>query len=519
MSYSGDAAILPAGTDFGYLFSALPVPCLMLRADAPHFTILAATDSYLAATCSTRTDIVGRGLFEAFPDNSQDPFATGVRDLLSSLERVLATRTADSMGLQKYDIPRRDGATGFELKYWSPVNSPALGPEGSVDFIFHRVEDVTDYVLLQERVASRTGHGDIRLAEAEILRSMREVKEVNRQLKAANEDLLRSRLRLDAALDVGRLGAWEMDISTGTSERSPLHDEIFGFATPLPSWSVEDLVARVVPEDRDRVAASFRDATEQGKVWATECRVRRVDNGALRWIRLQGRPLHGTDGKVTHLFGIVADITTRKRAAERQQLLLAELNHRVKNSFAAVQSIVAHTLRGTRSLEEARGMLMGRLVALGRAHDLLTQTTGSGAPLSEIVRQTVAPFSAGNSAGGPVSVTGPDLALAPKAAVALHAVFHELATNAAKYGALSTLDGYVSIIWTIDPHADAPALVLTWTERGGPSLSPPKTKGFGSRLLERSVVNELGGTLTTDYEPDGLVIRMQIPLSKWAWAL
>lgn len=510
--------MLPEGVGFFVLFAALPVPCLMLRPDAPQFTILAATDAYLVATRSQRADIVGRGLFEVFPDNSQDPSATGMRDLLSSLERVLATRMPDAMGLQKYDIPQRDGRAGFDVKYWSPINAPVLGPEGSVELILHRVEDVTEYVLHGERAASRIGKGDSRLAEVEILRSAREVKEINRQLKAANDDLARSRLRLSAALDVGQLGAWEMDLSTGAAERSPLHDEIFGFAAPPPSWGVEHLLERVVPEDRATVAEGFGDAAENGTVWVSECRIRRLDNGALRWIRLQGRPLAATGGKVTHLLGVVADITARKRAEERQAFLLAELKHRVKNSFAAVQSIVAHTLRGARSLEEARRTLMGRLVALGRAQDLLTQTAGSGAPLREVVRQTVSPFSGQDPAGCRVSVAGPELVLAPKAAVALHAVFHELATNAAKYGALSVSSGCVAVSWTADPHADSPAMVLSWTERGGPPVAPPRSKGFGSRLLERSVVTELGGTLTTDYQADGLVLRMRIPLSAWAWA-
>lgn len=513
------AAALPAGIDWIHVLAAVPAPCLLLRADAPQFTILAASDAYLAATSSQRSDIVGRGLFDAFPDNAQDPSSTGVRDLISSLERVLATRGADAMGLQKYDIPRRDGSAGFDVKYWSPVNAPVLGPAGAVEAILHRVEDVTEYVLLREGTASRTAKDLRRPAEAEILRSAREVKEINRQLKAANDDLLRSRLRLGAALDVGRLGAWEMDLATGAAELSPLHDEIFGLAAPPPRWGVEDLLVRVVPEDRDAVAASFREAVDKGTVWASECRIRRMDNGALRWIRLQGRPLRGPNGEATHLLGVVADITGRKRAEERQQLMLAELNHRVKNSFAAVQSIVAFTLKCARSLEDARRMLMGRLVALGRAQDLLTQTAGSGAPLSEIVRQTLSPFSAEDAAIRRVSFAGPELVLAPKAAVALHAVLHELATNAAKHGALSVSDGCVSIAWTADAHADAPALVLTWTERGGPPVSPPRSRGFGSRLLERSVVTELGGTLATDFQPGGLVVVIRIPLSTWGWAL
>lgn len=512
------ASIAPPHLDYARLFAAVPSACLVLRPDPPRFSIIDATDAYLVATQTTRPELLGRGLFEAFPSNPDDEAATGTRDLLASLERVLATRSPDVMGLQKYDIPRRSGRPGFDVKYWVPVNTPVLDAQGLVEVILHRVEDVTDYVTGRSGSPGLNRHAGP-WPDAEVLRRTREVKDANRRLLADNLDLRRSELRLSAALAVGRLGAWAMDLKARAAERSALHDEIFGLNAPTPTWGIEEILLRVVPEDRPEVEASFRRALDEESVWTVDCRIRRADNGALRWLRLQGRPLRAGGNKVTHLVGVVADVTDQRRAEERQQLLLAELNHRVKNSFAAVQAIATYTLKRAGSLDEARRMMTGRLLALGRAQDLLTSTAGSGADLREIVQRTVAAFSAQDFAASRIAMSGADLALAPKAVIALHAVLHELAVNAAKHGALSVPDGRLSVTWTVNDADGAPTVVILWLEEGGPPTAPPDNRGFGLRLIERSIIGELGGQLSLDFRPAGLSARIGIPLSAWGWVL
>ena len=217
--------------------------------------------------------------------------------------------------------------------------------------------------------------------------------------------------------------------------------------------------------------------------------------------------------------GVVADISDAKRAAERQQLLLAELNHRVKNAFAACQSMVTHSLKNAGSVEKARELLLGRLVALGRAQDLLTVTSGSGAQLAEVLTQSLDPFTAQDSSGTRLAIVGPDIALAPKAVVALHAAFHELATNAATYGALSVPNGDVSVTWKFEDAEGLTWVAITWSEHGVPLTPEPRQRGFGLRLVERSVTGELGGQLAVTFHPNGLEARIRIPLSQWAWAL
>src|SRR5882757_8177151 len=190
------SSLRSAPPDFQALFQSTPGLYLVL---APDFTIKAVTDAYLQATMTNREDILGRGVFDVFPDNPNDPSATGVRNLRTSLQRVLQDKTSDAMAVQKYDIrkPESEGG-GFEERYWSPVNSPVLGPDGKVLYIIHRVEDVTGFMrlkqqgLAQEKIAEelRTHAGQM---EVEVYQRAAEVQEANRRLEATNQELLRAK--------------------------------------------------------------------------------------------------------------------------------------------------------------------------------------------------------------------------------------------------------------------------------------------------------------------------------------
>jgi PAS domain S-box-containing protein len=208
---------------------------------------------------------------------------------------------------------------------------------------------------------------------------------------------------------------------------------------------------------------------------------------------------------------ILRDITARKRAEEHQALLLRELAHRVKNTLAVVQSIAAQTRRFA-APEQFYDTLTGRLAALGTAHDLLTRSDWEGAALAEVVRLGFAPYE-GLSPAQRWTIDGPDIWLAPNEAVTLSLVFHELATNAAKFGALSNACGKIEVCWDVDDD-DKPAEVrIAWRESGGPKVSSPMAGGFGSKLLERAVAHELGGQTVVDYAEAGIEYRLRLPLS------
>ena len=204
------------------------------------------------------------------------------------------------------------------------------------------------------------------------------------------------------------------------------------------------------------------------------------------------------------------EIAERRRAEEHQRLLINELNHRVKNTLATVQSIAAQTRRTTRDPKASYEAFIDRLVALSRAHDVLTRQRWEGADLREIVAGAVEPFDAG---GQRFRMSGPSVWMEPQPALALAMALHELATNAVKYGALSVSEGRVALGWTVAPDdGDGIAVELTWVESKGPRVVAPTRKGFGSRLLERGLAAELNGSVRVDYRPDGLVCTMQARL-------
>jgi two-component sensor histidine kinase len=219
-----------------------------------------------------------------------------------------------------------------------------------------------------------------------------------------------------------------------------------------------------------------------------------------------------SDGRHDSYLKIFRDRTEERKAEKRQRLLTNELNHRVKNTLATVQSIVAQTLRGTVVGEDARGAVEGRLLALSRSHDLLTRESWESAGLRDVAAQALEPYGAPGGQPTRVAVQGPDLRLQPKAAVALGMALHELATNAAKHGALSNGAGRVDLSWRITPSASGDRLRLEWLERGGPPVQPPSRKGFGSRLLERGLAHELDGEVRLDHEPSGVLCRIDIPV-------
>jgi two-component sensor histidine kinase len=183
-------------------------------------------------------------------------------------------------------------------------------------------------------------------------------------------------------------------------------------------------------------------------------------------------------------------------------LLLHELNHRVKNTLATVQSMISQTLRSAHSTEQARSAIEERLIALSRTHDVLARESWTRANLREIIIQAVEPFSAPN--GGRVSIRGPDVQVAPRVALPVAMALQELGTNARKYGALSNETGKVRIEWTITNNTP-PRLDFRWTEVGGPPVEQPRTRGFGLRLIERSLAHELAGEVRLEFEPNGVV--------------
>jgi PAS domain S-box-containing protein len=216
------------------------------------------------------------------------------------------------------------------------------------------------------------------------------------------------------------------------------------------------------------------------------------------------------DGWLKRLWGIQRDITDRRRAEEQRTLLIHELNHRVKNTLATVQSIAAQTLRNAGTAQEARAALEERLMALARAHDVLTTESWEGAELKDIVAQALEPYRALGE--DRLTMKGPELRLSPRIALALSMALQELTTNAVKHGALSNATGTVDIVWDVVRAEPDSRLHLRWQESGGPPVQPPTRQGFGTRLIERSLARELNGDVQIRFNPEGVLCTVDAPL-------
>lgn len=225
-------------------------------------------------------------------------------------------------------------------------------------------------------------------------------------------------------------------------------------------------------------------------------------------------PLHDANGKLIGAINMLVDITDRKQAENRQKVLIDELNHRVKNTLATVQSLSMQTLRHAESLADFASKFQARLLAVARAHDLLTKRHWENAPLRPLAAELLAPLT--GAAQARVTIEGPAIDLTPRAALSLTMALSELATNAAKYGALSSENGTLAVRWNLVAEPEDTKLSLEWRERGGPRVNPPTRRGFGVRLMERCVVTDLDGTLDLAFESSGVCCRMTIPLSNCA---
>jgi PAS domain S-box-containing protein len=251
-------------------------------------------------------------------------------------------------------------------------------------------------------------------------------------------------------------------------------------------------------------------ALKEGRpVRGAEAIAQRPD-GTRRWFTPYPTPLRDSSGKLTGAINMLVDITERKEAEQRQKLLLDELNHRVKNTLASVQSVVLQAAKSARNVEEFRHAVEGRILAMSRAHDQLSRRSWTDAELHELLSGCVAPYLSKNN----VALDGAHTIVAPRVGLMLCMAVHELATNAAKYGALSTPSGQVTLSWTVEQTMDGRTLYFHWQERGGPPVTPPKRQGFGTRLLERGIQAELQGTTSMQYPKSGVECHIEIPLTR-----
>lgn len=257
------------------------------------------------------------------------------------------------------------------------------------------------------------------------------------------------------------------------------------------------------PDDFPKASKAWQHSLATGETYEIEHRFRRRD-GEYRWMITRAVPLRNSEGRILRWFGTAVDIHDLYAASEARELLARELSHRIKNIFAVVSGLVSMSVRNRPELEAFGQELIGTIHALGRAHDYVRRDGERRSTLHGILDDLFRPYAIGDHAR--ITVTGDDIAIAANAATPLALVFHELATNAAKYGALAMADGEITL--SIADEGDT--LLLRWVESGGPEPEVHRIEGFGSRLVEKSVTGSLGGSWERRFENDGLICELRL---------
>lgn len=317
---------------------------------------------------------------------------------------------------------------------------------------------------------------------------------------------------LRRAIEAAEVALWNWNVDTDALQLDARAYALWGIGQGI-AVAFEDLSTHIHPADRDRVRAAFT-ATRAGP-GAYEIDFRIIFNDEIRWISARGQG--GDVGIVGRtMSGIFLDVTGRKRAEEGNELLAGEMSHRVKNLLAIASGLTAITSRSAESAQDMAEQLIGRLTALGRAHDLVRPIKGSDGHatlLGDLLTVLLAPYDDKGAFAGRIRVAVPRMGIGENSSTSLALVIHEMATNALKYGALSEEAGVLDLSCI----AEDDDVVLIWTERGGPTVTPPSdADGFGSGLIKRSVERQLGGSIDYDWCADGVIITLRMERKRLA---
>jgi PAS domain S-box-containing protein len=348
---------------------------------------------------------------------------------------------------------------------------------------------------------------------AELYRKTRQLERLNAELedrvRARTAELEQSHARLveseqrrSLAIAAGKMGSWDWDWVNGDWMWDEGQYQILGVDPKDFVVTPANIQALLHPDDLEEPRKALAQFAKGAKSYEAEFRIIRPD-GQMRWCVGTAAATHDRHGRVVRVSGVTVDITERKHAEERQNLLAREVDHRAKNALALAQSIVRLT-RGE-SVKAYIQSVEGRINALARVHTVLSLSSWQGAEIRRLVDEELAPYSDGNQ----IALSGPEIQLQPATAQTLALALHELVTNSAKYGALSTQDGRLSIRW----ENETGLLRLAWEETGGPPVQAPISRGFGTQSVIASIESQLGGRAEFDWRREGLLCSLSVPLS------
>ncbi len=431
----------------------------------------------------------------------------GTFDLdLTTGELVWDDRCRELFGLRRGEPISYEGAFLANLhpddrdRVHAAVEEVLRGAPGSTFEVDYRTVGGADRQLRWVAANGRLIHQGGRAVR--FIGAVRDITRKRQAEIALREAEERYRLALRATKDI----VWDWDFADDRVRWNEALTDAFGYdmsdVEPTGTWWID----HIHPEDRERISHDIHAVIDgSGERWSGEYRFRRAD-GSYAFVHDRGFVSRDASGRALRMIGAMLDLTERKKADEQQNLLLGELQHRVKNTLAMVQAIASQTFRGSAS-PQAREAFTARVIALSHANDVLTNAGWAAAPVRDIVKGATIPHCAGPER---FDISGPAIEIAARAALSLTLALHELCTNASKYGALSNDEGRVEIAWDVAKDGQ---FRLRWAEQGGPPVLKPIHSGFGTKLIERSLGPQLGGEVRTDFKPDGLVCTFEIPLA------
>ena len=325
--------------------------------------------------------------------------------------------------------------------------------------------------------------------------------------KTAELALAERNIQLDLAAKAGLVGSYAYDTDTEMMQISEGYAAIHGYPERTAEIARCECLATVHPDDIAQVKLRRSEAFhEQRHEYNVEYRIIRPSD-EIRWVETRCFISYDAVGHPKRVLGVSIDITERKQAEEHQRLLVAELDHRVKNALATVSAVSAQTMETSGSMSDFVAALDGRIRSMATAHELLSISQWHGMPLAELVRRELAAYATSNN----VEIDGPEVMLSAEAGQLVAMMVHELVTNAAKYGALSTRSGRVLVRWYRKLNGSA-QLVLEWQEAGGPRVEAQEKSGYGTSVVRDLIPYELGGTVDLSFAPEGVRCRLEIPL-------
>jgi PAS domain S-box-containing protein len=326
--------------------------------------------------------------------------------------------------------------------------------------------------------------------------------------KRAEQALAERNMQLALAGKAGLVGTYAHDVDKDMMQVSEGYAAIHGLPEGTTESSRSEWMRRAHPEDLARkLEAESKAIRERGGEYSVEYRI--VRHGEVRWIESRSFISYDNDGSPQRVIGVNIDITERKRAEQHQSVLVAELDHRVKNVLATVSAVAGHTLETSSSMSHFVAALDGRIRSMATVHELLSTRRWRGMPMAELLQREFAAYASTNN----TEIDGPEVMLSSEAGQAMAMVIHELVTNAAKHGALSTKSGRVSVRWYRKLNGSA-QLVLIWQETGGPRVEVSKKSGYGTGIVRDLIPYEFGGTVDFSLSPEGVRCRLEVPFDR-----